>query len=171
MAENILQEEEKPLFGSLQNRQVGSCKSKSVTKCISVCLCISEATLHFSSQVWKPLSSSQLFRDWSALRLLFRATSVKCWQVCGWLRPYLRALCLIWALVCHEHSFLSNISSLDITPAPSSTSFHSPAAGHSQRAHAFCFGCRFLPPPGTSIAGIPFQMYNCALLPCTFARL
>lgn len=36
MAENILQEEDKPLFGSLQNRQVGSCKSKSVTKCICV---------------------------------------------------------------------------------------------------------------------------------------
>lgn len=35
MAENILQEEEKPLFGSLQNRQVGSCTSKSVTKRIS----------------------------------------------------------------------------------------------------------------------------------------
>lgn len=104
MAENILQEEEKPLFGSLQNRQVGSCKSKSVTKCISVSVCISEATLHFSSQVWKPLSSSQLFRDWSALRLLFRATSVRCWQVCGWWRPYLWALCLIWALVGHEHS-------------------------------------------------------------------
>lgn len=57
--------------------------TKSITQCISVSVCISEASLHFSSQVWKPLSSSQLFRDWSALRLLFRATSVKCWQVCG----------------------------------------------------------------------------------------
>lgn len=47
MAENILQEEEKPLFGSLQNRQVG------VKICykMHLCLCISEATLHFSLQV------------------------------------------------------------------------------------------------------------------------
>lgn len=83
-----------------------------------LCLCISEATLRFSWQVWKPSSSSQLSRGWSALRLLFRATSARCWQVCGWWRPYLRALCVIWALVRHEHSFLSNISRLEITPAP-----------------------------------------------------
>lgn len=63
----------------------------------------------------------------------------------------LRFICtLVW----QEHTFLSNINILDITPAPSSTSFHSPAAGHSQRAHSFHFGCRFLPPPGASGAGI-----------------
>lgn len=49
---------------------------------VSVCIC--EASLCFSSQVWRRLSSSQLFRDWSALRLSFRATSAKCWQVCKW---------------------------------------------------------------------------------------
>lgn len=85
--ENILQEEDKPLFGSLQNRQVGCHILMNIDLWVIACdvqwsvFSFMSCFSIFSLQVWRQLFSFQHLRDLRALRLSSRGISPTCWGV------------------------------------------------------------------------------------------
>lgn len=85
--ENILQEESKSLFGSLQNRQVGQMLRVHIRPIMHVMYngltSIFQMFLCFSSPVWRQLFSFPPLRELRVPRLSFRGTLTTCWGVCG----------------------------------------------------------------------------------------